>query len=130
MSSDPIKAKILYVDDDPIMQKLVPFFLAQHFQVRTAGNGHEGVEIALKWLPDLILTELRMPIIDGFQATQVLHADPRTRQIPIVAFMAPSEASLRAKAQEAGLNGFIPKSSLLVDLVRTLHNGPFNRKMN
>jgi CheY-like chemotaxis protein len=122
MSNLPAKAKILYVDDDQILGEIMRMvFEQQDFQVRTASNGHEGVEIALEWLPNLILMDLMMPIMDGFQAAEVLRADPRTRHIPIVGFSGASETSVQAKLRAAGMNGFIPKSSSPNDLIRTLH---------
>lgn len=121
MSNHITKNKILYVDDDPILRQTVPFVLEQEdLLVRTASNGQEGVEIALEWLPDLILMDLMMPIMDGFQATEVLRADPRTQQIPILAFTGVADASGQAMTQAAGMNGFISKSTSLVDLVKTL----------
>jgi CheY-like chemotaxis protein len=122
MSNLPAKAKILYVDDDQILGEIMRMvFEQQDFQVRTASNGHEGVEIALEWLPNLILMDLMMPIMDGFQAAEVLCADPRTQHIPIVGFSGASETSVQAKLRAAGMNGFIPKSSSPNDLIRTLH---------
>ena len=121
MSNQTAKAKILYVDNDPMMCKLVPsFFDRQGLQVRAASNGHEGVEIALEWLPDLILMDLMMPTMDGLQATEALRAEPRTQQIPIVAYTVVPEASMHARAQEAGINGFISKSSPLTEVIRLL----------
>ncbi len=96
-------------------------FEQQGFQVRTASDGHKGVEIALEWLPDLILMDLMMPVMDGFQAAEILRAEPRTRHIPIVGFSGASEASVQARMRAAGMNGFIPKSSSPVDLIKTLH---------
>jgi CheY-like chemotaxis protein len=121
MSNPTAKAKILYVDDDPLMCKFV--FLAldrQGLQVRTASNGAEGVEMAMEWLPDLILMDLMMPIIDGFQATEALRSAPRTQQIPIVAFTADYQANTHAKALAAGMNGVITKAYPVDDLVRAL----------
>lgn len=119
MSNHPTKAKILYVDDDPVMRGTISLiFERQGLQVRTASNGNEGVQMALEWLPDLILMDLMMPIMDGFQATEALHADPRTRHIPIVAFSAAAEASVWARTQAAGMNGLILKSISLDKLVR------------
>jgi CheY-like chemotaxis protein len=121
MSNCPAKAKILYVDDDPGLRGMLSLVLEhQGLQVQTASNGGEGVELALEWLPDLILMDLMMPFMDGFQAAEALRADPRTRQTPIMAFSADSEASVPARTRAAGMNGLIPKSTLLADLVRII----------
>lgn len=121
MSTPPVKTKLLYVDDDPILSQLVPLVLEQQgLQVQTASNGREGVEMALAWLPDLILMDLTMPIMDGFQAAAALRADPRTQHIPIVALSGTSEADELARVQELGLNGFILKSGSSNDLIKTI----------
>lgn len=121
MSTPPVKTKLLYVDDDPVLSQLVPLVLGQQgLQVQTASNGREGVEMALAGLPDLILMDLTMPIMDGFQATAILRADPRTRHIPIVALSGTSEANELAKVHELGMNGFILKSGSANDLIKTI----------
>ncbi|MCK6628161.1 MAG: response regulator [Anaerolineae bacterium] len=121
MSNPSIKIKLLYVDDDPILSQLVPLVLEQQgLQVQTASNGSEGVEKALAWLPDLILMDLTMPMMDGFQAAAALRADPRTRHIPIVALSGTSEAHELARVQELGMNGFILKSGSANDLIKTI----------
>ena len=121
MSNHTAKTKILYMEDNPILQTIISLTLEkQGLQVRTASNGAEGVQMALEWLPDLILMDLMMPIMDGFQATEVLRADPRTRQIPIVAFSCATEANMQARAQEVGMNGFILKSHSSADMISAL----------
>jgi CheY-like chemotaxis protein len=122
MSDHTAKAKILYIDDDPFLRQTVSLLLEeQGLQVRTASNGQEGVAIALDWLADLILMDLKMPMMDGFQATEALRADPRTRHIPIVAFSAAFEPGIQARTQVAGMNGLILKPispDKLVKMVR------------
>ena len=113
--------KILCVDDDRIINKLLSHFLErQGFEVRTANNGQEAIEIAQEWLPDLIITDLMMPIMDGFQTTAALRADPGTRHIPIVAFTAMPEANALARAQEVGIDRLVPKPSLSGDLFKII----------
>lgn len=121
MTNQPNTTKILYIDDDHINRKLISHHLEQQgFTVRTAKNGQEGIEIAREWLPNLILTDLMMPVMDGFQATETLRADPITQDIPIVAFTAMTEASVQIEAQKIGINCLIPKLSSLNDLLKTL----------
>jgi CheY-like chemotaxis protein len=121
MSDHTAKAKILYIEDDPFLRQIVSSTLEeQGLQVRTASNGQEGVAMALEWLADLILMDLKMPIMDGFQATKALQADPRTRHIPIVAFSAAFEPGIQARTQAAGMNGFIQKPISPDKLVRII----------
>ena len=123
MSDHSASAKILYIDDDSVLRMIVSLILeGQGFQVRTADNGSEGLEMALEWLPNLILMDLMMPIMDGFQAAEGLQVDPRTRHIPIIAFSAADEPNVQAKIQAAGMNGLIRKPvspDKLVRMVRT-----------
>ncbi len=120
--SNNTQAKILYVDDDPILRQLISFVLKQRsdWEIQTASNGYEGVKIALEELPDLILMDLVMPTMDGFQATAALRANPRTRHIPIVAFTAYSMKKMLPRIRAGGINDFIQKIISPSDLIDSL----------
>jgi CheY-like chemotaxis protein len=121
MSTTDSRAKILCVDDDHGQRLLLSFLLErQGLEVRTAGDGQEGVDIALEWGPDLILMDLMMPGMDGFQAAAALRADPRTVSIPILALTAYGEEKMQARAKAVGINGFVLKTILPADLLDTL----------
>ncbi len=131
MTNNNIQTKILYVDDDPILRRLISFVLKQraNWEIQTARNGYEGVEIALEESPDLILMDLVMPAMDGFQATAALRTNPRTKHIPIVAFTAYSMTRLLPKIRAAGMNGFIEKIISPSELVNSLRSHlPHNTK--
>jgi len=87
------------------------------FAVETATNGREAVDKAIGLQPDLILMDASMPLLDGWQATRALKADPRTRAIPIVALTAHAFEDAKHEAREAGCDGFITKPCLPDDLV-------------
>lgn len=113
--------KILYVDDNPVTCQLISFVMKQHgFQTKTAKDGREGVDLALSWLPHLILMDLMMPVMDGFQASRLLRTHPETQEIPIVAFSSTYEAQVEAQILAAGMNGFIPKTLPVTDLLAAL----------
>lgn len=115
------KAKVLCVDDDHGQRLLLSFLLErQGLDVRTANGGQEGVDVAQEWLPDLILMDLMMPGMNGFQAAEILRADPRTANIPILALTAFGEEKMQAEAETAGINGFVLKTILPADLLDTL----------
>jgi CheY-like chemotaxis protein len=117
MSNTNIRAKILCVEDDHGQRLLLSFLLErQGFEVRTASDGEEGVAIALEWTPDLILMDLMMPGMDGFEATQALRADPRTADTPILALTAYGEEGMQIRAKEVGMDGFVLKTILPADL--------------
>ncbi len=83
--------KILHVEDNAIQQELVQRLLELEFkgcEIQCAGNGREGFERAQSWQPDIILMDLRMPQMDGFETIQSLKHTPSTAHIPIIAVSA------------------------------------------
>jgi two-component system, cell cycle response regulator DivK len=87
--------------------------------VRTAPSGSEGIAIAREWIPDVILMDLMMPGIDGYEATKILRSDPRTRFIPIIAFTAASENEAR-RAFEAGVDVYSATTRPITSLSRAV----------
>jgi len=76
---------VLVVDDSPTETRiLVNSLVKAGFRVETASNGEQGVEMARRLLPDLILMDVIMPVLNGFQATRILRRDEATAQIPVV----------------------------------------------
>ena len=117
MSSTDTRSKVLCVDDDHDQRLLLSFLLERRgLDVRTAYDGAQGVAIAQEWLPDLILMDLMMPGVGGFEAAKMLRADPRTSHIPILALTAYGEEKMQAKAEAAGMDGFVMKTILPADL--------------
>jgi CheY-like chemotaxis protein len=102
------------------------------FSVKTAGNGREAIEQAIALLPDLILMDASMPVLDGWQATKELKKNPATKHIPILALTAHAFDDARQEAKEAGCDGFVTKPCLPDDLVAkvraTLEGGSRKRK--
>jgi two-component system cell cycle response regulator DivK len=87
------------------------------FTVRTANNGREAVDQALALHPDIILMDASMPVLDGWQATRELKANPATKHIPILALTAHAFDDARREAREVGCDGFVTKPCLPDDLV-------------
>ena len=99
--------KVLVVEDHPDMRELLIRQLElMGFLAIPAKHGKEGVEKALQEKPDLILMDIMLPGMDGWEATRTLRANPETRNIPILA-----ETAL---FRESDLNGLLPKSKFLV----------------
>jgi two-component system cell cycle response regulator DivK len=116
-SNTDTRPKVLCVDDDHDQRLLLSFLLERKgIDVRTAYDGAEGVAIAQEWLPDLILMDLMMPGVDGFEATKKLRADPRTAHIPVLALTAYGEEKMQEKAEAVGMDGFVLKTILPADL--------------
>ncbi|MEP7001919.1 MAG: response regulator, partial [bacterium] len=101
---------VLLVEDNED-NRIVYSTILRHFgyEVIEALNGEEGIAKARSEKPDLILMDISIPIIDGWEATQVLKHDPATRDIPIIALTAHALASDREKAMEVGCDGYLAK---------------------
>jgi len=103
-------ATILLVEDSLLNRKLVETILKPHgFHVITAENGQAGVEAALRERPDLILMDVMMPVMNGYDATRCLKDRRETARIPVVALTASAMPHERDQAMEAGCDGYISK---------------------
>ena len=87
------------------------------FTVETAANGREAIERATSLQPDLILMDASMPVLDGWQATRELKANPATSHIPVLALTAHAFDDARQEARSSGCDGFVTKPCLPDDLV-------------
>jgi CheY-like chemotaxis protein len=104
-------AKTVLLVEDNEDNRIVYSTILQHFgyRVMEALNGEEGIAKARAEKPDLILMDISIPIIDGWEATQVLKRDPDTKHIPIIALTAHALASDREKAMEVGCDSYLAK---------------------
>lgn len=103
-------AKILVVEDDDMLKEMMVEALGlMDHEVSTAGNGHEALERVEASPPDLILMDIGMPEMDGYEATRRLKASPTSRAIPIVALTAHASSSDRQKVLEAGADDYESK---------------------
>ena len=103
--------KVLYIEDneDNVYMLKMRFEMLEGFEVLVAEDGEVGCQIALAEIPDVILMDLDLPIVDGWQAARRLKADQRTRKIPIIALTAHAMAGSREKALAAGCDEFDTK---------------------
>ncbi len=102
---------VLLVEDDQAGRRLYAEWLTQAgFTVKQAHNGLQALEHALEVVPDVVVTDLHIPGIDGFELTRRLRLDPRTRNVPIVAVTGYAAfAADPARAQRAGCNTILEK---------------------
>ena len=114
--------KILYVEDndDNIYMLKMRLELLGDFEVLAAENGEKGCEMAAMEQPDLILMDLEMPVVDGWEATRRLKGSQTTRDIPIIALSAHALGGEREKALAAGCNEFDTKPIEFDRLVATV----------
>ncbi|HTR14751.1 MAG TPA: response regulator [Roseiarcus sp.] len=103
--------RILYVEDndDNVFMLKMRFELVDGFEVLTASDGEEGYAKAAAESPDVILMDLELPIVDGWEATRRLKRDPATQNIPIIALTAHAMAGSREQALAAGCDEFDTK---------------------
>lgn len=110
MSSAQHHATVLIVEDNrdnrSIYRTILEYF---GYAVLEAVNGEAGVSMTREHLPDLVLMDISIPIIDGLQATRILKSDPTTAAIPIVAPTAHAMAEDRLRAAEAGCDAYLSK---------------------
>ncbi len=114
--------KVLYVEDndDNVYMLKMRLELLGDFEVLAAEDGARGCEMALSQRPDIILMDLEMPVIDGWEATRRIKKDPQTHDIPIVGLSAHALAGEREKAMAAGCDDFDTKPIEFDRLVATV----------
>jgi two-component system cell cycle response regulator DivK len=101
---------ILVADDDPDILSIVSMSLeTQGYTVYKATNGREAVDLAKQHHPDLVLMDMMMPIVSGYEAVTELKADAATRDITIVGLSAKAMATDMERATDVGIDGYITK---------------------
>jgi CheY-like chemotaxis protein len=107
--SESSKTVLLVEDNED--NRTVYRTILEHFgyAVIEARNGEDGIRMAREDHPDLILMDISIPIIDGWEATKILKGEPATAAIPIIALTAHALATDRAKAAEVGCDGYLAK---------------------
>ena len=104
------RAKVLCIDDDRLLLGLVKDAIETHgFEALTATDGPSGLALAKVHRPDIILLDVMMPKMSGFEVCQHLRADPKLKGTPIIIFTAMADPDLKTKGHEAGANLSIPK---------------------
>ncbi len=102
--------RVLIAEDDPKGAELLEAYLADSdYDLRTAADGEQTLQQVAAWKPDLILLDVMMPRISGFEVCKRLRADPATRDIGVIMVTALDEPSDVERALEAGTNDFITK---------------------
>ncbi len=105
-----MKQSILIIEDNEQNMYLTTFLLEKHgFDIYQARSGPAGIEAAHETHPDLILLDIQLPGMDGYQVAGVLKNDPQLKNIPIIAVTSYAMAGDREKILAAGCNGYIEK---------------------
>lgn len=121
----PAKKCILVAEDNANIQELIQVSLeAAGFEVSLASNGKEALDRLHRQRPDLLLLDLQMPRLNGYNVLSLIRADPALRELPVIAITAYAMQGDRERALAAGFDGFLPKpvdrGVLLAELHRAL----------
>lgn len=109
--------KVLVIEDDPLLVEMVESKLKREgFEVDSACNGEDGLTCAKNFLPDVVLSDISMPIMDGFEFLKTFKADESMKKTPVIMFssLGDKEENLE-KGKQLGASGFLIKSQLSLD---------------
>ena len=121
MTNKDQRPRVLIVDDYPDAREMYSEYLQYSgFDVVEAQNGMEALQRAVDDKPDIILMDLSLPVMDGWEATRRLKADKRTASIPVVALTGHALAGISDGAKKAGCDAFVTKPCLPEDLVKEI----------
>jgi CheY-like chemotaxis protein len=116
--------KILLVEDDKSLREIYGVrLLAEGYQIASAGDGEEALAMAVRERPDLIIADVMMPKISGFDMLDILRSTPETKDIKVIMMTALSSEDQRARGESLGANRYLVKSQVgIEDVVRTVHD--------
>lgn len=113
------RCRVLLTDDDPLVRAVYADAMRAHgCEVTEARGGDEAVTLARSLLPELVLMDLSMPGMDGWEALAALRGDARTRELVVVALTASDSGDTRQRAAAAGFDGFVVKPFTAQALLR------------
>lgn len=113
--------KILIIEDDDIIRENISDALnLYNYQIYTAINGKDGLQLAIKMSPDLILCDIKIPLLNGYEVLEALKNDENTQLIPFIFISAKSNQEDIQKGMNLGAVDYIIKPFLLLDLIKIL----------
>ncbi|MEB3375033.1 response regulator [Bacteroides sp. CR5/BHMF/2] len=107
VSTETRKLRILIVEDNSSNYLLIASILRKNYELQHAENGQEGIEMYQSWKPDIILMDIKMPVMDGLTATTLIRK--QDKEIPIIITTAFAFEQDKVNALQAGCNDFLPK---------------------
>ena len=118
-----MEKKILVIEDDPATSRLVDYSLRHEgYQVFTASNGLEGIRKAHDEAPDLIILDVMLPGMDGFEICHRLRSEPDTANLPILMFSAKAQEIDRDTGLKVGADDYLSKPAAPTDIVSHVEN--------
>ncbi|MCP5097015.1 MAG: response regulator [Chloroflexi bacterium] len=113
--------KILIVEDDIWINRLMQNFLESHnFKTMSVTNGNDAIDITHLESPDLIIMDMHLPYISGWEAADALKSHPQTQNIPIIAISVATTQDERKKGLDIGCDAYFIKPMILKDLLTTI----------
>ena len=109
LCADSQKPILLIIDDNKDIQKLVGTLLDDTYNIITASNGKEGLKMAARYVPDLVICDVMMPVMDGLQCCRCIKNEVSTSHIPVLMLTACSMDEQRVQAYDSGADGYISK---------------------
>lgn len=106
---DDNKPVVLVIDDNRDILQLVGELLNDNYNIITAGNGREGIRMATKYVPDLIICDVMMPVMDGMECCRRIKGEVTTSHIPVLMLTACSMDEQKVEGYESGADGYLPK---------------------
>lgn len=122
----PDQPAVLIIDDNPDIRALLREMLKNDYAVLTAENGEDGLKLATEYVPDLIISDVMMPVMDGIEMCRRVKADMRTSHIPVLMLTACALDEQRVEGYDVGADGYLAKpfnSKVLISRCRNLIEG-------
>jgi signal transduction histidine kinase len=113
---------VLVVEDTPDVARIIRLALHHEFRVLVAADGQQGLELARRYRPSVIITDWMMPRMDGLALTAALRNDPETRQIPVVMLSARSDIEDKVRGLETGVSAYVGKPFAASEIVSTVRS--------
>ena len=122
VDDDDFPLILLAEDNDLVAQSVIPTLEHSEFRVLRAANGKLAVEMAIEHSPDLILMDIQMPVMDGFEAAQQIRAITKFSQLPIIAVSGFARSEDSRRSIESGMDLFLVKPVRIKDLVKSINS--------
>lgn len=114
-------AKVLVIEDQEVLRESILNILnTRGFSAIGAEDGRRGLQLAKEWLPDLILCDIRMPLLDGYEVLSSLRQDPLTATIPFLFLTAETIQTVASKGKLLGANGYLLKPFTTAELLEAI----------